>query len=71
MTAAEWIGAFCDEIGASAPDQAEFDAILRLASVAAHGSERMAAPVACWIAGTSGRPLAELQKLAEELKPVP
>jgi hypothetical protein len=47
MTAAEWIGVFCDEIGMPAPDQAEFDAILRLASVAAHGSERMAAPVAC------------------------
>ena len=33
------------------------DEILRLAAVAAHASERIAAPIACWVAGTTGRPL--------------
>jgi hypothetical protein len=71
MTAAEWIDAFCDRIGVPPPDQAQFDAILRLASVAAHGSERMAAPVACWVAGGTGRPLSELQEVAESIQEAP
>jgi hypothetical protein len=67
MTADEWISSLCEAIGVPAPDESETDAILRLASVAAHASERKAAPVACWIAGSSGRPLAELQEVAEGL----
>jgi hypothetical protein len=69
MTAAEWIQAFCEEIGAPAPSEAEFDEVLRLASVAAHASERVAAPVACFIAGRTGRPLGELLERAEALAP--
>jgi hypothetical protein len=67
MTAAEWIQEFCDEIGMPAPTEEETEAILRLAAVAAHASERTAAPVACWIAGVSGKPLAELETAAEGL----
>jgi Domain of unknown function (DUF6457) len=67
MTAAEWIGAFCDEIGMPAPSQEEMDAILRLAAVAAHASERIAAPIACFVAGASGRSLAEAEQAAEGL----
>jgi hypothetical protein len=44
------------------------DEILRLASVAAHSSERRAAPIACWIAGRTGRPVSELRAVAEELE---
>ena len=40
-------------------------AILRLAAVAAHASERAAAPAACWAAGHSGRSLDELIAVAE------
>ena len=43
------------------------DEILRLASVAAHASERMAAPIACYLAATTGRPVAELREVAEGL----
>jgi Domain of unknown function (DUF6457) len=67
MTAAEWIQAFCEEIEMPAPGEEESEAILRLAAVAAHGSERIAAPIACWVAGASGKPLAELGDVAEEL----
>lgn len=65
MTAAEWIQAFCDEIEMSAPSEADAEAILRLAALAAHASERIAAPMACWVAGASGKPLAELIEVAE------
>ena len=61
MTAEEWIRTFAEGAGAEPPSQEEMDEILRLAAVAAHASERIAAPIACWIAGTTGRPVAELR----------
>jgi hypothetical protein len=67
MTASEWIVAFCREIGLPAPTEEQSEAILRLASVAAHSSERVAAPIACWAAGVSGRPLGELVDTAERV----
>jgi hypothetical protein len=67
MTAEEWVAAFAERIGLPAPSAEQIDEILRLASVAAHASERKAAPIACWIAGTSGRPIADLRQAAEEL----
>jgi hypothetical protein len=65
VTAEEWVGQFAGEIGADAPSRDEFDEVLKLAAEAAHASERTAAPVACWIAGKTGRPLAELIEAAE------
>jgi len=67
MTAQEWVRTFAERVGAEPPGQEQIDEILKLASVAAHSSERIAAPIACWIAGTTGRPLAELRAAAEEL----
>jgi Domain of unknown function (DUF6457) len=67
MNAREWIGAFAAEVGADPPTEEEFNAILDLAAVAAHSSERIAAPVACWIGGTAGASLAELQAAAERV----
>jgi hypothetical protein len=67
MTADEWIGAFAREIGLSPPDREQIGAILKLAGTAAHSSERTAAPVAAWLAGVSGRPLAELNEIAARL----
>lgn len=54
MTAREWIDAYAAALGVPAPDEARVDAILRLASEAAHASERTAAPVACWLAAEAG-----------------
>ena len=68
MTSREWIERFAAELGAEAPSAAEIDAVLRLAASAAHGSERKAAPVATWLAGRTGRPVAELAELAERLE---
>ena len=65
MTSDEWIAAFAAGIGAEPPSESEFAEILDLAAVAAHRSERIAAPVACWIAGRTGRPLSEVMAAAE------
>jgi hypothetical protein len=67
VTADEWIRTFAEKIGCEPPAPEEVDEILRLASVAAHASERIAAPIACYLAGTTGRPLGELRRAAEEL----
>lgn len=65
MTAEQWLEQFAKEVGADAPSKKEIDEILRLAAEAAHSSERIAAPVACWIGARAGKPLAELIELAE------
>ena len=67
MNAREWIDAFAAEIGAEPPTADEFKAILDLAAVAAHSSERIAAPVACWIGGAAAVSLADLQAAAERI----
>lgn len=69
MTASEFLEAFAAEVGAPVPTSEEFDALLALASLAAHGSERLAAPLACWIGGASGRPVSELLAAARRLVP--
>ncbi|MBA2764460.1 MAG: hypothetical protein H0U42_07200 [Thermoleophilaceae bacterium] len=64
MTAEEWIDRFAALIGEeplSATTRAE---LLELAATAAHASERIAAPIACYLAGRTGRPVAELAELA-------
>jgi hypothetical protein len=65
VTAEEWVRTFAEQIGCDPPGEQQMDEILRLASVAAHASERKAAPIACWLAGTTGRPVAELIPVAE------
>jgi Domain of unknown function (DUF6457) len=67
MTAEEWITAYAEALGVPAPPEADVDAMLRLASVAAHASERRAAPIACWLAATAGVPLPDAQAIAERI----
>jgi Domain of unknown function (DUF6457) len=67
MDARDWIDAFAAEVGADAPSSEEVDAILDLAAVAAHSSERIAAPVACWIGGRTGASLEELRAAANRV----
>lgn len=50
-TAADWLAAYADRLGLPAPTAQEMDTLLELAGVAAHTSERIAAPIACWLAG--------------------
>jgi hypothetical protein len=65
MTADEWIAAFASEVGARAPDEDTTAELLELAATAAHSSERIAAPIACYIAGVTGAPVSELRAIAD------
>lgn len=67
MTPEDWIAQFAAAIGVEAPDEKTVDELLQLASVAAHASERRAAPIACYLAGLSGRSPAELKDLANDV----
>jgi Domain of unknown function (DUF6457) len=63
----DWIAEFAEAIGAAPPDATTVNELLKLAAVAAHASERTAAPIACYLAGLSGRPIAELKDLADDV----
>ncbi|MBK5118195.1 MAG: hypothetical protein JJE23_14940 [Thermoleophilia bacterium] len=67
MTAEEWIAAFATSVGGDAPTPEEVEKLLKLAAVAAHSSERTAAPVACWIAGRLGLDLDEAYEVGERI----
>jgi len=67
-SAYEWVARFAEELGTTAPDKSEFNALLGLASIAAHASERTAAPVSCWVAAKAGIPPAEAMAVARRLK---
>jgi Domain of unknown function (DUF6457) len=54
MNANEWLTAFAQKLGTEPPTTDEFKALLDLAAEAAHASERVAAPVACWVAAQAG-----------------
>ena len=67
MNAKEWIAAYAEQLGVEAPDASELKAILDLAAEAAHRSERIAAPVACWLSAKAGRSLEESLELARQI----
>jgi hypothetical protein len=50
MNAREWIEAYAKRVGTEPPTSEEWSTLLDLAGVAAHASERVAAPVSCWVA---------------------
>ena len=67
MSAEQWLSAYASALGTAAPSEDELDAVLALAGVAAHASERKAAPVACWLAARAGVPLDEAMRHAKAL----
>ncbi len=69
MNAEEWVRRFATEVGSEEPSAEELDQILKLAAIAAHGSERTAAPVACWIGGRTGRSADSLREIAKRINP--
>jgi hypothetical protein len=52
--ATAWVAEFARRLEVDAPDQALIDALLELAGVAAHASQRTAAPIACYLVGRAG-----------------
>jgi Domain of unknown function (DUF6457) len=67
MNATEWLAAYADKLGIDAPTKDELTAVLELAGEAAHASERIAAPVACWLAARASVGLDQAMKLAREV----
>ncbi|HEX4011198.1 MAG TPA: DUF6457 domain-containing protein [Solirubrobacteraceae bacterium] len=66
MNAPDWLAAYAEKLGIPAPTQDELTAVLDLAGEAAHSSQRIAAPVACWLAARAGVGLQEALALAKE-----
>lgn len=69
MDAKQWIAEFAAATGAEPPSDEEVESILGLAAVAAHSSERIAAPIACWIAAGAGLEPERARELAERVAP--
>jgi hypothetical protein len=67
VTRDEWISAFADAAGISPPGDEDVEALLELAGVAAHASERTAAPITCWLAAVAGLRPTDALRVAEAL----
>jgi hypothetical protein len=67
VDANEWIAGFAGELGVQPPDAATIEQLLDLAGVAAHASERLAAPIACYLAGLTGTDPAQALQLASRV----
>ena len=63
--------ALAGALGVEPPSSDEKTGLLSLAAVAANASERVAAPVSCWLVAKSGRPVQEALAMARELATVP
>jgi hypothetical protein len=66
MTAKEWLTSFAAVLGVDAPSDEQISDLLRLAGEAAHASERIAAPVACWLTARAGLSPAEALAVLEK-----
>jgi len=66
MNAREWLTAYAEKLGTTPLTNQEFKAILDIAAEAAHASERVAAPAACWVAARAGVDLDEALRVARE-----
>jgi hypothetical protein len=69
MNAKEWVAAYAEQLGIEQPTATEFTAILDLAAEAAHASDRLAAPIACWLAAKADRSLDESLARARAIAP--
>jgi Domain of unknown function (DUF6457) len=69
MTAEEWIAAFASALGLAPPAPSTIEALLALASEAAHQSERTAAPLACYLAGVAGIDPVTATRMAADVAP--
>jgi hypothetical protein len=67
MNAKQWLGAYAERLGTDPPSPEELKTILDVAAEAAHASERIAAPVACWLSARAGRSPEEALALAREV----
>lgn len=67
-TAQEWLVRFAAALSVAPPTEEEQEALLALAAEAAHRSQRLAAPLACWLCGRSGLDPREALAIAAALR---
>jgi hypothetical protein len=67
LSARRWLEAYAERLGVAPPTREEFSVLLDLAGVAAHASQRVAAPVACWLAARAGVEPSRALELAREV----
>jgi len=63
----EWLIQYSASLGVAPPTSQEIQELLKLAGIAAHSSERAAAPVSTWLAARSQLPTTDALELAEHL----
>jgi hypothetical protein len=68
MNAKEWFTGFAAELGVAPPTADEIRDLLQLAGEAAHASERLAAPVTCWLIARAGVSPTEALQILEKWK---
>jgi hypothetical protein len=69
-TGREWIDAFAARLGVTPPDDSTVEQLLAIAGEAAHRSERIAAPIACYLVGRAALDPAAALEIAGEVDPV-
>ena len=69
MDATSWLKQYAEGLGMEPPSEEEQKTLLSLASVAANASERLAAPLSCWMVAKAGRSPEEGLALARRLAP--
>ncbi|MGA8295726.1 MAG: DUF6457 domain-containing protein [Acidimicrobiales bacterium] len=55
MSTSEWLSRYASALGVDPPSEDDQNALLELAATAAHTSDRLAAPLTCWLAARSGK----------------
>ncbi len=63
----EWLSRYASLCGGNTLDEKAVEYVLELAGVAAHSSERSAAPLACWIAAAAGLAPKDAFDLAKQI----
>lgn len=67
MNGQEWVSAFARELGVAELTAEEIEMLLDVASVAAHSSERLAAPLTCYLIGKANMSASDALALAQRL----
>jgi hypothetical protein len=70
-SATQWVRRFADALGVTPPTGDEIDDLLAIAGLAAHASERTAAPLSTWLVGRAGTEPKEARAAAQRLATAP
>ena len=62
-----WLDRYAAALGSPMVSSDDVEALLALSGIAAHASERTAAPVSCFLVARSGMPISEALALARRL----